>query len=71
MAVSWGKLLLARFGQPFWTIAVTTEDLQIMLSCGRKSAVDVGELAEAKIQIGRRVFWNVEKIKTYLNLISS
>ena len=52
-------------------LVVTTEDLQIMLSCGRKSAVDVGELAEAKIQIGRRVFWNVEKIKTYLNLISS
>ena len=52
-------------------LAVTTEDLQILLSCGRKSAVDVGELAEAKIQIGRRVFWNVEKIKTYLNLISS
>jgi hypothetical protein len=52
-------------------LAVTTEDLQIMLSCGRKSAVDVGELAEAKIQIGRRVFWNLEKIKTYLNLISS
>lgn len=52
-------------------LAITTEDLQIMLSCGRKSAVDVGELAEARIQIGRRVFWNVEKIKTYLNLISS
>lgn len=52
-------------------LAVTTEDLQILLSCGRKSAVDIGEKAEAKIQIGRRVFWNVEKIKTYLNLISS
>lgn len=52
-------------------LAVTTEDLQILLSCGRKSAVDIGEMAEAKIQIGRRVFWNVEKIKTYLNYISS
>ena len=52
-------------------LAVTTEDLQMLLSCGRKSAIDIGELAEAKIQIGRRVFWNVEKIKTYLNLISS
>jgi len=52
-------------------LAVTTEDLQILLSCGRKSAVDIGEMAEAKIQIGRRVFWNVEKIKTYLKCISS
>lgn len=51
--------------------AVTTEELQQLLSCGRKSAVDIGEKAEAKIQLGRRVLWNVEKIKTYLNLISS
>lgn len=52
-------------------LAVTTDDLQNLLSCGRKSAVDIGEMAEAKIQLGRRVLWNVEKIKTYLNLISS
>ena len=52
-------------------LAVTTEDLQNILSCGRKSAVDIGEKAEAKIQLGRRVLWNVEKIKIYLNLISS
>lgn len=52
-------------------LAVTTEELQALLSCGRKSAVDIGELAEAKIQLGRRVLWNVEKVKTYLNLISA
>lgn len=52
-------------------LTVTTEELQAMLSCGRKSAVDIGELAEAKIQLGRRVLWNVEKVKTYLNLISA
>lgn len=52
-------------------LTVTTEELQTLLGCGRKSAVDIGELAEAKIQLGRRVLWNVEKIKTYLNLISS
>jgi hypothetical protein len=52
-------------------ITVTTEELQAMLSCGRKSAVDIGELAEARVQIGKRVFWNVEKVKTYINLISS
>lgn len=52
-------------------LAVTTEDLQNILSCGRKSAVDIGEMAEAKIQLGRRVLWNVEKLKVYLNSISS
>lgn len=52
-------------------LTVTTEELQALLSCGRKSAVDIGELAEAKIQLGRRVLWNVEKVKTYLNLISA
>lgn len=52
-------------------ITVTTEELQAMLSCGRKSAVDIGELAEARVQIGKRVFWNVEKVKAYIDLISS
>ena len=52
-------------------ITVTTEDLQALLSCGRKSAVDIGELAEARVQIGKRVFWNVEKVKAYIDLISS
>lgn len=51
-------------------IAVTTEELQCLLSCGRDSAVQVGESAEARIQIGRRVLWNVEKIKEYVNFIS-
>ena len=56
---------------PVGRLTVTTEELQVLLGCGRKSAVDIGELAEAKIQLGRRVLWNVEKIKIYLNLISS
>lgn len=51
-------------------IAITTEELQSMLSCGRYSAVQIGEAAEARIQIGKRIFWNVEKIKSYVNSIS-
>ena len=51
-------------------ISITTLELQSMLSCGRKSAVDIGEAAEAKIQIGRRILWNVKKIQEYVNLIS-
>ena len=52
-------------------LAVTTDELQALLGCGRKSAVDVGELAEARIQLGKRVLWNVQKVQTYLNLISA
>lgn len=52
-------------------ITVTTEELQAMLSCGRKTAVDIGTLAGARVQIGKRVLWNVEKVNAYINLISS
>lgn len=51
-------------------IAITTNELQAMLSCGRYSAVQIGDQAEARIQIGKRIFWNVKKIKDYINLIS-
>lgn len=51
-------------------IAVVTDELQSLLSCGRDSAIHIGEAAEARIQIGRRVLWNVEKIKEYVKQIS-
>lgn len=44
-------------------IAVNTKELQAMLGCGRKTAVDIGEQAGAKIQIGRRVLWNPIVVK--------
>lgn len=52
-------------------IAITTSELQSMLSCGRYSAIQVGEAAEAKVQFGKRVFWNVQKVKEYINEIST
>ncbi len=52
-------------------IAITTSELQSMLSCGRYSAIQVGEAAGAKVQFGKRVFWNVQKIKEYINEIST
>ena len=51
--------------QPSEKIAVN------MLGCGRRSAVQIGELAEARIQFGKRVFWNVKKVKEYVDAISS
>lgn len=52
-------------------IAVTTQELQSLLGCGRRSATQIGELAEAKIQFGKRVLWNIDKVKIYVNSISS
>lgn len=38
----------------------------IMLSCGRATARKIGEQAGAKIVIGRRVLYSIEKVKKYL-----
>ena len=51
-------------------IAVNTEELKSMLGCGRDTAVKIGTEAKARVQIGKRVLWNVEKIQTYLNILS-
>ena len=50
--------------------AVDTVELQAMLGTGRKTAVDIGTAAGARIQFGRRVMWNVKKIERYLDSIS-
>lgn len=49
---------------------VDTIGLQSMLSCGRVSAVEIGTAAGARIQVGRRVLWNVKKVQQYLDAIS-
>ena len=48
-------------------LTVNTISLVSMLDCGRASAVRIGMEAGARIQIGKRVLWNVEKIRTYLD----
>ena len=48
-------------------ITVSTETLAEMLDCGKVTAKKIGTAAGAKIQIGRRVLWNSEKVKAYLN----
>lgn len=51
-------------------LTANTETLAESLDCGRATAVKIGEAAGAKIQIGRRVLWNVSKVKQYLNCVS-
>lgn len=51
-------------------ILVDTEELQAMLCSGRVSAVNIGTAAGARVQTGRRVFWNVRKVQQYIDAVS-
>ena len=51
-------------------LLVDTETLQNMLCAGRPAAIKIGTDAGARVQSGRRVFWNVKKIERYLDTIS-
>ena len=48
-------------------ITVNTDTLAACLDCGRATAIQIGESAGAKIMIGRRVLWNLSKVKKYLD----
>ena len=52
-------------------LTVTTETLAEYLDCGRATAVKIGDSAGARVQIGRRVLWNIEVIQNYLVDLSS
>ena len=52
-------------------VAVTTENLQNILDCGRPTAVEIGTLAKARVEIGRRVLCNVSKVQKYLDTIAT
>lgn len=48
---------------------VDTEGLKAMLSCGRHSAVKLGEQASAKVKIGGRVLWSVKAVNDYIESV--
>lgn len=51
-------------------LAVDTNGLQSLLDCGRSTAVEIGGQAGARIEVGKRLLWNVSKIQMYLDSIS-
>lgn len=51
-------------------LSVDTAGLQKMLNSGRQTATQIGMAAGAKFCVGRRVYWNVAKIRKYLDEIS-
>lgn len=50
---------------------VTTEELMEILGVGRKTAVEIGRAACAKIVVGKRIIWNLRKIDEYLYNIAA
>ncbi len=51
-------------------ITVDIDKRSYMLSCGHATARKIGEQAEARIYIGRRVLYSVNKIQRYLDSIA-
>lgn len=52
------------------TVTIDTKELAELLHCGRVTAVKIGTDAEARVQIGKRVLWNLPKIQKYIDIIS-
>ena len=51
-------------------IATDTLGLMRLTNSGRATATEIGRAAQAQIRIGRKVLWNVPKVKKYLDAIS-
>lgn len=51
-------------------IMVSAENLAKMLDCGRVTAVKIGIEAGARIQIGKRVLFKMDKIERYLDSLA-
>lgn len=50
-------------------LTVDIEKLSAMLSCGHATAKKIGEQAGARIVVGRRVLYSVEKVQKYLSYL--
>ena len=51
-------------------LTVDIECLMAMISCGAVTARKISDCAEEKIIVGRRVLYNVDKIKKYLDAMA-
>ena len=51
-------------------IPVDIDTLAAMLSCGESTARKIGEDAAARINIGRRVLYSVNKVQHYVDTIA-
>ncbi|MCJ7833852.1 hypothetical protein MUB23_00400 [Cuneatibacter sp. NSJ-177] len=51
-------------------VAVSANTLAGILDCGRATAVKIGTDANARFQVGKRVLYNVEKVRHYLDTLA-
>lgn len=51
-------------------LTVDTPTLCQLLCCGRQTAVQIGDLAHARITMNTRVLWSVQRVREYLYNIS-
>ncbi|MCD8371236.1 MAG: hypothetical protein LUC94_13110 [Clostridiales bacterium] len=51
-------------------LTVNAETLAGMLNCGRATAVKIGVDAGARIQVGRRTLYKVDRIDKYLETMA-
>ena len=51
-------------------LTVDLKGLAAMLSCGKDTARKIGEQAHARICIGRRVLYKVDKVMDYLSSVA-
>lgn len=51
-------------------LMVDIDGLSAMLSCGHVTARRIGEQADAKIIVGRRVLYSVDRIREYIRQIT-
>lgn len=51
-------------------LMVDIEGLAAMLSCGTATAKKIGELAGARVSVGRRVLYSVNRVQKYLDSIA-
>lgn len=51
-------------------LLTNTQGLMKILSCGKPTAIKIGQEAQAKICIGRKILWNIDKVRQYLNEIA-
>ena len=51
-------------------LTVAVERLVAMLSCGEVTAKKIADYAEARVVVGRRVLYNVDKIKKYIDAMA-
>lgn len=56
---------------PALRVAVTTDSLCELLDCGRYTAVQIGDLAHARVTMNSRVLWSVQKVQEYIYDIAS